>query len=125
MDNELRKRLNDIKIENFVFGVFIILVLLAYYANEREVDYFLNSNEFSKNQYYYIQIIIFFVTVIISIYYFYESYQDVVELRYKEYSKRKEYSYLSFIASGAALVAGIIFLYIAIDDKEIEAEISL
>lgn len=125
MDNELRKRLKDIKIENFVFGVFIILILLAYYANEREVDYFFNSNEFSKNEYYYIQIIIFFVTVIISIYYFCESYQDVVELRYKEYSKSKEYSYLSFIASGAALIAGIIFLYIAIDDKEIEAEISL
>lgn len=125
MDNELRRRLEQIDIENFVFGIFIILILLAYYANSREKDYFINKNEEAKKEYYYIQIIIFSITVIISAYYVYDSYQEINYLRYDEYSKRKEYAYLSLIGSAAALIAGLIFLYIAITDTEIDAEISL
>lgn len=125
MDNELNKRLKQIEVEDFVFLIFIILIILAYYANVLERDYFINKNEEAKEGYYNMQIVIFFITVVISAYYFYQSYLELNSLKYVEYSKRKEYAYLSFIGSGAVLVAGLIFLYIAITDKEIEAEIAL
>ena len=60
-----------------------------------------------------------------SSYYFYQSYQDVISLTNKAYSKQKEYAKLDLIASGAALIAGLIYLYIAITDTNIDAEISL
>ena len=58
-------------------------------------------------------------------YYAYLGYLDLINLRDDESEKKREYTYLSFIASGAALIAAVIFLYIAITDTEIEAEISL
>lgn len=125
MENEIEKRLNVIKIENIAFLIFIILIILAYYANEREVDYFLENNHKAKCEYYYLQIIIFLVTTIVSGYYAYLGYLDLINLRDDESEKKREYTYLSFIASGAALIAAVIFLYIAITDTEIEAEISL
>lgn len=125
MDNELKKRLNEINMEDNVFVVFIILILLAYYSNQQEKVYFVTGNDKAKKNYYYMQIFIFLITVVISAYYFYQSYQEANLLRYEGYSKKKEYANLSFWASGAALVASFIFLYIAIDDKEIDAEITL
>lgn len=125
MDNELEKRLKEINVENIVFGIFIIIIIMGYYANDREVDFFLNRNEDAKRDYYYIMIFIFLVVVIISGYYSYQSYIDVLNLNKREYSKRKEYTNLNFIANTLALISGLIYLYIAITDKNIEAEISL
>lgn len=125
MNNELEKRLKEIKAENFVFVIFIIIIIMAYYANTKETDYFLNGNIKSKESYYYTMIIIFIIVVIISGFYFYQSYQEVTYLKKREYSKEKEYAYLDLIASGSALFAGLIYLYIAVTDTDITAEISL
>lgn len=125
MDNGLEKRLKEIKIENVVFLIFIILILLAYYANEREVDYFLNRDQKAKNDYYYLMIIIFLVVVIVSGYYFYDCYKEVLSNNDKCFSKESKYAYLELMANGATFVAGLIYLYIAVTDKNIDAEISL
>ena len=125
MDNELRERLRQIDIENIVFVIFIILLLLGYYANSREKDYFINKDKEAKEEYYHIIVFIFLVTVIISAYYTYSSYKDIVNLRYEDNSRRKTFANLSFISSLLALIASIILLYIAITDTEIDAEISL
>ena len=125
MNNQLESRLKQIEIEDFVFLIFIILIFLAYYANTQEKNYFITGNKQSKQEYYYIQIIVFLVTVIISAYYLYESYKEANSLKYQAPSERKDYANLSFIGSFSALVAGLVFLYIAITDTEIDAEISL
>ena len=98
---------------------------MGYYANNREIDYFVNRNESSKKDYYYIMIFIFIIVVIISGYYFYHSYEKVIMIKDRVYSKEKEYAYLDLIANGSALIAGLIYLYIAITDTNIDAEISL
>lgn len=125
MNNELEKRLKEIKIENIAFGIFIILIILAYYANDLEIDFFLNNNKNSQRKYYYTMIFIFSVVVIISAYYFYQAYQEIISIKNDGSLKKQKYANLDLIASGAALIAGLIYLYIAITDTEIEAEISL
>jgi len=125
MDNELEKRLKEINIENIVFLILIIIIIMGYYANNREVDYFINKNELSKKEYYYIMMFIFLIVVIISGYYSYQSYIDVLNQKYKEFSKEKQYTNLNFIANTLALISGLIYLYIAITDTNIDAEISL
>ena len=97
---------------------------MGYYANEKEIDYFINNNEYSKRIYYNIMIIIFLVVVIISGYYSYQSYIEVLNQR-RIYSKKYEYTNLNFIANTLALLSALIYLYIAITDTNIEAEISL
>ena len=125
MDENLEKRLKQIKTENIFLGIFIILILLAYIDNNKEIDYFLNINLNSKNEYYNIRIFIFLIVVIISGYYFYQNYQEIISKKNIRSLKEKEYLNLELIASGAALIASIIYLYIAITDTNIESEISL
>ena len=125
MNNELESRLKEINNENIIFGIFIILVILSYIANDYEKRYFLNRLEKDKDRYRYIMIIVFIVVVIVNIYYVIGSYDEVKTLKYEGYSNRKKFGNLNFIASIVALIAGIILLYIAITDTDIEAEISL
>ena len=70
-------------------------------------------------------IIIFLTVVIISTYYFYKSYKETLNTKNITNSKIKEYTYLELIASASALIAALIYLYIAITDTNIETAISL
>lgn len=125
MNNELKKRINEINTENFVYGIFILIIIMGYYANNRELDYFINNNNIAKKDYYYTMIIIFLIVTIISSSYFYSSYKEIIHLRNKPYSKEKDYANLNLIANGATLVASLIYLYIVVNDKDINAEISI
>ena len=123
MNDSLEKRLKEIKEENYIFVIFIIIIFMAYYANNKEIDYFLNNNESSKNDYYYLMIIIFLITSIISAYYFINSLNELKTIKYNK--KEKEYTNLNIIANAFALIASLIYLYIAITDTNIDAEISI
>ena len=125
MDNELENRLKEINIEDIVFVIFIIIIIMSYIANEFEKKYFIYRNDKDKKIYYYLQIIIFLIVVAVNVYYVYISYLEVESLKCKEYSNKKKYAQLDLVAGLFALVASSIILYIAIDDKNINAEISL
>ena len=125
MDNELRKRLSEIEIEDVVLGIFVVVIILSYIANQIEKNYFINRCELDKRRYYYIQIIVFLIVLIVNFYYVLNSYYDLSTVSFYDSYKRKKYAYLDFIAGLFALVAIFIVFYIAITDKDIDAEISL
>ena len=125
MDSELKKRINEINTENVVFLIFIILIIMSYVANSFEKKYFLYSDNSYKKIYYYIQVVIFFVVVSVNLYYVYISYLEVANLSWCSSYKKIKYAYLDYYASIFALIAGLILLYVAIDDVDIDTEISL
>lgn len=125
MNDELNNRLQEIKNEDSIFGIFVILIILSYVANEFEKRYFIRKDDNDKYIYYYLQSFIFSVIVIINLYYVFLSYNDVRSFLLKKDSKDKNYAILTFVSSLFALVAGIIILYVVISDTEIDAEISL
>ena len=122
MDSELKKRINEINTENVVFLIFIILIIMSYVANSFEKKYFLYSDNSYKKIYYYIQVVIFFVVVSVNLYYVYISYLEVANLSRCSSYKKIKYAYLDYYASIFALIAGLILLYVAIDDVDIETE---
>ena len=51
MDKDKSDKLKDIKIENFVWVIYIIIIVLSYYANSLEKKFFLYDDEKSKKEY--------------------------------------------------------------------------
>ena len=51
MDKGKLDKLKDIKVENFVWVIYIIIIILSYYANSLEKKFFLYDDE--KNKTYY------------------------------------------------------------------------
>lgn len=124
-DEELKNRLKELKAEDIVWTILIGLLLLSFYANYFERDYLINRNNTSKEKYRHLQIFIFIIATLTYLYYSLEDFQDIFSLRSTDTPKKIFHTYLSFIASLSVLLAGVIFIYIAITDTELETEISL
>lgn len=122
--NEDLSRLKDIKIENYIWIIYIGIIVLSWYANSKEKDFIINKNENSKKEYQALMILIF--TILLFIYYYFtiDSYYAVKELTPLDSKKKIILRYASFVGSFLILISGIIFLIIAILDDNIDTEIA-
>lgn len=122
--NEDLNRLKDIKVENYIWIIYIGIIVLSWYANSKEKDFIINKNENSKKEYQALMILIF--TILLFIYYYFtiDSYDDVRELTSLDSKKKIVLRYASFVSSFLILISGIIFLIIAVLDDNIDTEIA-
>ena len=117
-----QERLKQIKIENHIWIIYLLIIILSYYSNYFEKDFFITKNETSKNTYRKLNSLIFIILVIIYSYFENEAIKSFIK---KDKSKKQQnYDTLSLIASTAVLISGIIFLYIILNDEDIGTEIA-
>lgn len=123
MDDRLKK-LNDIKVENFIWVIYIGIILLSWYANDKERKYLLYNDQRSKKEYQ--NLLIFIFTILVFVYYYFakDSYDSLQNINENDSDKKKRLLFASFIGSALILISGIIFLSIAILDEEIDVEIA-
>ena len=124
MDNkEIKERINDINIENIIWVIYIFIIILSFYSNVLEKDYFINNNIESKDKYRLLNIVIFSILLVVYIYFFNDSYSNLKNIN--EYDdNKKEKMILAFLASLFVLISGIIFLYLAYEDKNLDVELA-
>ena len=118
------ERLKKLEIEEVIWLVLIIIILLSFIANVFERDYLIYQNEESKKMYRELMIIIFGGALITYSYYFLDSIKDLQKIRFNDSKKKREAVYLSFISSLFIVLAGIILLYIAYTDYDIDTELA-
>lgn len=122
--NNKEDRLEDIKIENYIWIIYIGIIILSWYSNSKEKKYLLYNDEQSKKEYQNLIILIFTILVIIYYYFAKSSYEDYKELNYSDSEKKKNLQLASLIGSVLILISGIIFLIIAIMDEDIDIELA-
>lgn len=123
MNNKL-KRLEDIKIENIVWIIYIGIIILSWYANSKEKKYLLYNDLLSKKEYQNLLILIFTILVIVYFYFAKSGYEDILNLTSYDSPKKQMLTKFAFIGSFLILVSGIIYLILAILDDEIEIELA-
>lgn len=121
---EINNRLKQIKIENYIWLIYIFVIILSYYSNGLEKKYFLFNDNEIKEKYRETLIIIFTILLIVYFYFLKNSINDINNLKENDSEERKNLVYLSFIGSLLITISGIIFLYIAIKDEEINVELA-
>lgn len=122
--NENSKRIKQINTENKIWIIYLGIIGLSLYANYFEKRYFLYNDLYAKKKYREILIFIFVILVIVYLYFFLDSYHEVENLTAYDSKKKKDLSKLSLFGSGLILLSGILFLYIAIVDTDINVEIA-
>lgn len=122
--DEILNRLKEIKIENYIWIIYLGIIFLSYYSNNLEKDYLVNNNYISKDKYRYIMIIIFSILVIIYLYFLLDSYQSIKNIDLNNISDKDLLYILSFVGSLLIFISGLIFLYISIKDKDINVELA-
>lgn len=117
-------KLNQIKIENFIWFIYIGIIFLSWYSNSLEKKYFLFNDLESKEKYRKIMILIFSILIIVYLYFLKDSYDGVKNLTSYDSQNKINLTNLSFIGSLLIAISGFIFLYIAINDEDINVELA-
>ncbi len=122
--NENFNRLEDIKIENNIWLLYLVIIGISFIANEYEKKYFLYNDQKAKEIYRILTIIIFATVTIVYLYFAKDSYDNVKNLKPWDDKRKVNLTKLNSLASNLILIAGLIFLYIAIVDTELDVEIA-
>lgn len=124
LNSEVKEKLRQIKIENYIWIIYIIIIGISYYSNYLEKDYFINNSIESKEKYRESLIIIFSILLIIYLYFTVDAYKSVQSLKENDSKEKKDLVTLSFIGSLLILISGIIFLYVAYKDYNLDVELA-
>ena len=124
MNNELNDKLKKLKIEEFIWIIYIGIIALSFYSNKLEKNYFIYNDLNSKEKYRKTMIFIFSILILVYLYFAKDSYDDYKKLKENDSIKKKNLTYLSFIGSLLIAVSGFIFLYIAYMDQNIDVELA-
>ncbi len=124
MKKDVEKRLKQINIEDFIWTIYIGIIILSFYSNKVEKKYFIYNNIKDKKKYQEINIIIFSILLVVYLYFLKSSFDDIKSLNKSDTIKKKKLVYLSFLASCFITISGFIFLYIALSDKDLDIELA-
>lgn len=116
--------LRTIEIENYIWVIYLVIIFLSFIANKEEVNYFVNNDMQSKSNYRKLIIIIFSIALGIYYYFFVSGYKTYKNLSPYDTESKKFFETINFIANILILISGVIFLFIAIFDEELETEIA-
>ena len=122
--SELNRKLRQLNIEDFIWLVYIGIILLSWFSNNLERKYFIYNDYVSKEKYRKIMILIFSILIVVYLYFFKDSYDDLKNISSFDSDKKKELTTLSFIGSLLIVISGFIFLCIAIMDEELNVELA-
>ena len=124
MSDDVTNRLRELNTEDFIWIIYLGIIFFSYVANHEERKYFLNKDNKAKENYRTIMIFIFVVLILVYLYFLKDSLDSLKNLKPNASDKERYLSYLSFIASLLIVISGIIFLYIAVSDEDINVELA-
>jgi len=124
MESTLYEKLRQLRNEEIVWIIYIGIIILSFYSNKLEKNYFIFKDSLSRKKYREVMILIFSILVFVYFYFFKDSFSDLKNLSLFDSDKKKNLTYLSFVGSLLILISGFIFLYIAIIDEDIDVEIA-
>ena len=120
----LDRKLEQLRTEDFIWLIYIGIILLSWYSNSLERKYFVYNDLESREKYRKIMIFIFSVLIIVYFYFLKDSYEDVKNMNPYEREEVKKLTSLSFIGSLLIFISGLIFLYISIKDEDLNVELA-
>ncbi len=122
--NEKEELLQKIKIENWIWILYLFLIGFSFYSNYLETEYIKTESCDAKEKYRKSLIIIFSVAIFVYFYFFKDSLEDIKNQNPCDSPKKIFLENANFLASTLILIAGCIFLYIAITDTNLDIELA-
>ena len=122
--DQINERIKQLNIEDFIWIIYIGIIILSWYSNSLERKYFLFNDYFSKEKYRKIMIFIFSILIVVYCYFLKDSIDGLKKIKPTDSNKKKSLAFYSFIASLLIAISGFIFLYIALNDTNIDVEIA-
>lgn len=121
---EINNKIAELNIEDFIWIIYLLIIILSYYSNSLERNYYLTNNIHNKERYRKVMVLIFSILIVVYIYFLKSSVDNINNLKPTDSIKKKNLVKLSFLASLFIAVSGFIYLYIAIVDEDLSVELA-
>ena len=122
--NKVLKTLEEVRIEDWIWIIYLFLASFALIANFFEKDYLINGNKTSKKTFKTINIAIFIVVFFIYLYFVLLTYSRFKERENHTSIKSMIVTNANFIAATLFLIGGIIYIFTEIiSDNETDVDI--
>ncbi len=122
--DDINDKLCELNTEDFIWIIYIGIIILSWYSNSLERKYFLFNDYLSKEKYRKIMVLIFSILIVVYCYFLKDSIDGLKKIKPTDSDKKKSLAFYSFIASLLITISGFIFLYIALNDTNIDVEIA-
>ena len=122
--DKLNNKLKQLKYEDYIWIVYIGIIILSWYSNYLEKNYYVYNDINSKDKYQKIMIFIFIILTIVYAYFLKGAWDDYKDLSPYDSNKKRRLITLSFIAALLIFISGIIFVYIALNNQELDVELA-
>ena len=121
---KIKNKISQLNIEDFIWIIYLLIIIMSYYSNHLERNYYLTNNMNNKDRYRKIMVIIFSILIVVYVYFLKSSVNDLNKLKPTDSLKKKQLVTLSFLASLFIAISGFIFLYIALVDDDLNVELA-
>ena len=122
--DKLNNKLKQLKYEDYIWIAYIGIIILSWFSNYLERNYYVYNDINSKDKYQKIMIFIFIILTIVYAYFLKGAWDDYKDLSPYDSNKKRRLITLSFIASLLIFISGLIFLYIAFNNQELDVELA-
>lgn len=122
--DDLSIKLKQLDIEDFIWIIYIGIIILSLYSNILERNYYINNDRISKNRYLRITQLIFSILIVVYLYFLKDSVDSLRNLNGTDSNNKKCLVVLSFIASLLIAISGFIYLYISFVNDDLSVEIA-
>ena len=122
--NELKEKLDEFKTEDYIWLLYIGIIIISWYSNNVERKYFITGDLKSKEKYQRLMVLIFTILLVVYFYFTKSSYDDILKLKQSDSKSKKDLTYLSFLGYFLNLISSIIFLYISLKDENLDVELA-
>ncbi len=105
MGKSLQEKLKNLKISDYIFGIFIVTSLVGIYADKKERDQYLHKDDEGLKKAHNIRLVLLTIGVLVYIYFLETRIKD------RKNAVNKFLSNLDILASILFVIGGLIFLY--------------
>ena len=121
---DLEEKLKEIKTENYIWVIYIGIIIFSFYSNSLEKRYYIYNDQNAKKKYRETLLIIFSILLVVYYYFLKSSLDDYNNLKETDSKEKKDLVTLSLLGSLFIFISGIIFLYVAYKDQNIDVELA-
>ena len=91
--NELKEKLDELKTEDYIWLLYIGIIIISWYSNNVERKYFITGDLKSKEKYQRLMVLIFTILLVVYFYFTKSSYDDILKLKQSDSKSKKDLTY--------------------------------
>lgn len=125
MNININKDLEKIKLEDYIWYIYLFIVAFNLYSNYLEKQYITTGDAQARDKFRLINNIVLSVILIIYLIFLYAAFKDMTNLKNNDSTIKKRLTTLAVIAALLFVIAGAITLYVSLKKPALDDEIAI